>query len=86
MVVSDQQSLLNYSLVLLSAGAVLVRQAVPALQRGSRLTHPIDAAEQNAADWPHPSLHRFSLFQLAHRQSCLSILRSVLEAEVDTGY
>lgn len=86
MAVSDQQSFVTGAWILLSAGAVLVRPVVPIPQNGSRLMCCIDAVAQNAANWLRclPSMR--SLFQLAHRQPCLSIGATVVRVEVGTGY
>jgi|CXWL01.1.fsa_nt_gi hypothetical protein len=73
MAVSDQQCLVTCALVMISTGAAPVRQAVSISHRGSRFTPPIDAVAQNAANRPLFSPHMCFLFQLGHRQSCLSI-------------
>lgn len=86
MAVSDQQCLVTCALVLLSIGAAPVWQAASISHRGSRLTYPIDVVAQNAANRPLLSPHMRFLFQLGHRQSCLSIAARMFEAEVGIGY
>ena len=87
MAVSDQQSLVSCAVVLLFAGAVPLRQVGCAYFAKGPTSHAFSRCSGTVRHrlTPLPT-HMFSLFQLAHRQSCPSIVPRMFEAEVGTGY